>query len=106
MRTRLLLALAGAAIVVLVVLYVLAVGTERGRRADARVVAVGLEQTSSPRVRAAAERVLQTIDIGSLVLLGGGLVAVALARRRPHAALAAAVAIAGANVTTQLLKPG
>ncbi len=48
---------------------------------------------------------LGTVSIGSVAVMVTGLVAVAIARRRYAAAAAAVVMVAGANLTTQLLKP-
>jgi membrane-associated phospholipid phosphatase len=56
-------------------------------------------------VQAASAGLIDTISIGSLVLLGGGLVTVALLLGRRRAALGAVIVIGGANVTTHVLKP-
>ena len=52
----------------------------------------------------AAETFLDIISVGSLAALGTTLVLVALLRGRVMVAVAAAAAILGANLTTQLLK--
>lgn len=51
-----------------------------------------------------ARALLSTISIGSLALIGGAIVLVALARRRPRLAIGAFVLVLGSNVTTQVLK--
>jgi len=48
---------------------------------------------------------LRTIDVSSLALFGGGMIVLALLRGRVGHALAITGILAGANVTTQLLKP-
>src|SRR5690606_31713394 len=54
--------------------------------------------------RDATQRLLDTISVASLALLGLGIMLVALMRGRPLLAAAAGVAVPGANVTTQLVK--
>jgi membrane-associated phospholipid phosphatase len=85
--------------------YAVAFDTARGRSADARSLGLPGRGAAAPTVGAAAERAVETIDVASILLLGSGIVALALLRRRPSVALAAAVLVAGANVTTQVLKP-
>lgn len=96
-----LLALALLSAVLLVVLYVVAVRTAWGQRLDD----ASLDgRTARPVVLHATSRLLDTISLSSLALLGGAATAVAVARRRVHLALAAAVVVVGANVTSQILK--
>ena len=102
-RIRRLAVLAGACLAVVAVLYVVAVHTNLGQRIDDAAV-VG--RTLQPQVLAATDRVLNTISVASLALGGIAIVLVALARDRPHLALAAGVVIIGANLTTQILKTG
>ena len=52
----------------------------------------------------ATNHLLDTISVASLALGSAAIIVIALARRRPHLALAAAVVILGSNVSTQLLK--
>lgn len=101
-RGPLLLKLAGAAAALLVVVYILAVHTRWGQRLDA--TALRGTSTLRPRTIEAASQLLDTISIASLVLVGGLIVLIALARRRPFLSLGAAVVIAGACITSELLK--
>jgi membrane-associated phospholipid phosphatase len=63
---------------------------------------VGLDR---PATRGPAEVVASLGDPLPYVLLGAALVALALARGRPRVALAVPVVLAGAALTTQVLKP-
>lgn len=85
--------------------YVVAFDTARGRTWDATTLARATAGQHLPAVQRASTRLIDTIDVGSLVLFGGAIVAVAVVLGRPRAGLAAALLIAGANVTTQVLKP-
>ena len=96
--------LAVLALAALLVLYALATGSPAVRAFDSSAIAT-LEATDSARLHEATFRLLHTISVDSIVLLGGAIVAVALGRRRPGAAVAAAITVGGANVSTQLLKP-
>lgn len=100
-RVRLVL-LALAALVLLVVLYLLAVQTDWGQRVDG--AALSGRVFSRPRVRRITYGVLRTISVSALALLGTAVVTIALARGRVSRALVAVTVIAGANVTTQVLK--
>lgn len=98
---RRLLILAAIAAALLLLIYVVAVRTGWGQRLDA----AALEgRTSRPSVLRATDRLLNTISVSSLLLMGTAVVAIAVARRRLHLAVAAAVVVTGANVTSQLLK--
>lgn len=100
---RPLLALAGACVVVAVVLQVLAVRTAEGQRLDD--AARGNLSTGSPTaVVDATSGLLDTISAASLALLGAGIMAIALLRGRPLVAVGAGVVVLGANLTTQVLK--
>ncbi len=101
-RTPTVLAAASAALVA--ALYVLATGTSAGVHLDASGV-VRLDPGSNPVLYRALSTVLNTIDLSSLALLGGGLVAWALARGKRREAFGAVAVILGANATTQVLKP-
>jgi hypothetical protein len=57
-----------------------------------------------PRAVDAAARLLTTIDIASLALMGGAIVMVALVRRRPRLAVGAGTLIAGSVLTSEVLK--
>jgi len=85
--------------------YAVALGTVAGLELDARGVVQGFDAARLPRVHAATEDLLRTIDVSSLALIGGGIVLLALLRGAPRFALGAAAILGGANLTTQLLKP-
>jgi membrane-associated phospholipid phosphatase len=94
------LAVIAAALVALV--YVLAVRTRWGQRLDA--TALQGRRALEPRAVHAAARLLTTIDVASLVLIGGAIVVVALVRARPRLALGAGAIIAGSILTSEMLK--
>jgi membrane-associated phospholipid phosphatase len=80
----------------------LAVRVPEGERLDAAALA---GRRGVPwRAELLGERLLETISVASLAALTLACAAVAVARGRPRAALAAAVLVAGANVTTQVAK--
>jgi membrane-associated phospholipid phosphatase len=91
---RALLAVAGAAALLIVLLYQFAVETRWGQRLDATAVK-GRTELHRRGIHAAA-RLLTTIDVASLL--------VALLRGRPRLAIGAGVMIAGSLLTTELLK--
>jgi membrane-associated phospholipid phosphatase len=99
---RALLVLSAAATAALVVVYTLAVRTAWGQRLDATALR-GRRELRAKAVHAAA-RLITTIDVASLVLLGGAIVLVALLRARPRLAAGAAAIIAGSVITTEVLK--
>lgn len=102
---RALLAYAAVCTALAVAVYVVAFDTFRGRSWDAYTLAAAVAQRDAPTVQEASVRLINTIDIGSLVLLGGGILGVAIFLRNTRGALAAVIVIAGANATTQILKP-
>jgi membrane-associated phospholipid phosphatase len=57
-----------------------------------------------PRAVHAAARLLTTIDVASLALIGGAIVIVALVRGRPRLAVGAGTLIAGSILTSEVLK--
>jgi len=92
---------AAAATLAFFVLYIVAVRTALGQRLDN----AALEgRTSRATVLAATDHLLNTISVTSLVLVGAAIVAIAVARRRLHLALVAALVVAGANATSELAK--
>jgi hypothetical protein len=99
---RLLIVLAVACVVLVALLYLVLNCTARGQRIDDAAVkgrvAIDAEGVGE------ANRLLRTIDVASVALVGGTIMVVALTRRRPRLAIAAGAVILGANVTTQLLK--
>jgi membrane-associated phospholipid phosphatase len=102
---RALLVFAGVCLALAVFVYVTAFDTGRGLAWDAFVLEAATAQRDIASVQAASSELVDTIDIGSLVLLGGGVVGMALLLGRTRAAIGAAIVIAGANATTQILKP-
>jgi membrane-associated phospholipid phosphatase len=99
---RALLVLAGGATTALAVVYTLAVRTAWGQRLDATALN-GRRELRARAVHAAA-RLLTTIDVAAIVLLGGAIALVALLRARPRLAVGAGVVIVGSILTTEVLK--
>jgi membrane-associated phospholipid phosphatase len=100
---RLLLAAAGAAVLAAVAVWCVAFATDAGQRLDARALEHARATYGSHRY-AAARHAVRIADPLPFALLAGGLLAIALARRRPRLACAAAVTLLAATVTTELLK--
>jgi len=88
----------------LVALWVLAFHSSAARWGDAAALEgfVGLRR---PRTTPLATGIAQFGDPAPFLLLAGALLLVALARERPRLALTIPVILAGANATTQILKP-
>jgi membrane-associated phospholipid phosphatase len=97
-----LLTLAASCAILVVVLYLVFVGTDRGQRLDDAALdgRKGLDAQQIDN----AESVLRTVDIASVAFVGVALASLAIARGRPESALAAATVIVGANLTAQGLK--
>lgn len=87
--------------VLLVVLYLVAVRTGWGQRLDDAALD---GRTNRPVVLHATSRLLDTISVSSLALLGAAALAIAVGRRRIHLAITAGAVVMGANVTAQVLK--
>ena len=100
---RALLALAAACALAAVVIQVLAVRTADGQRLD-DAARGNLSPRSPTAVINATGNLLDTISASSLLLLGAGIMAMALLRGRPLLAVGAGVVVLGANLTTQWLK--
>jgi membrane-associated phospholipid phosphatase len=83
--------------------WLLAFQTGVGARLDSTVLG-GFTGLRGSRVEPVAATAAHLADPIPFALLALGLVAVAMARHRPRHALVVAVVLAGANVTTQLLK--
>ena len=92
----------GACVLALVGLYLVFVRTSEGQRIDA--AAIDGRRFAPARAERAADTLLGTIDTSTLALALVAIIGVALLRRRPAAALVAATTIAGAVVTTEILK--
>src|SRR5262245_1955367 len=86
-RRSALVALAVACVVVLAVLYVVAVRTEWGQRADNAAIR---GNTIDPAVQHTARRTLDTVSVGSAALATVALMVAALLRRRPRLAVGVA----------------
>ena len=100
-RRSALVALAVTCAVLLVALYVVAVRTEFGQRADNATLR---GRTTDAVVQHAVDRTLDSVSVTSLFLATMALVVLALLRRRPLLAVGIGVLVLGANVTTQVLK--
>ncbi|MFN8620808.1 MAG: phosphatase PAP2 family protein [Chloroflexota bacterium] len=90
------------AIVIVVALYAISVLTPNGQLVS-DLVLTGRPMEDPDRI-AAAKDVLGSVSIASLLVAGLVIAGIALARRRPWMAVGVLVAIAGANVSTQVLK--
>ena len=85
----------------LVVVATVALGSSTGQRLDRRA----MDALSSPqRTTHRLVEVLSLVSVWSVALVLAACVVLALVRRRMAAAVAAMVLVAGANVTTQVLK--
>jgi membrane-associated phospholipid phosphatase/uncharacterized membrane protein HdeD (DUF308 family) len=82
-------------------LYIVTVGTPAGQLVGELILG---GRPASPETVIGAEQVLAALSRVSLVMGTMVVVVIALVQRRPWLALAAAAAIVGANITTQLLK--
>ena len=84
------------------VVYILAERTAGGQRLDA--TALQGRRALDPRAVHAAARLLTTIDVASLALIGGAIVIAALVRGRPRLAVGAGILVAGSILTSETLK--
>jgi membrane-associated phospholipid phosphatase len=96
-----LLACGAACVVGLAVCYLVAVRTGWGQHLDDDAL---LGRSLNPQVQRASSRLLRSIDLTSLAVLGGAIVFIALTRARVWLAVSAAALILGATVTTEALK--
>ena len=93
--------MAATAVLALVVIATVALGSATGQRLDRRA----MDALSSPqRTTHRLVEVLSLVSVWSVALVLAACVVLALLRRRIAAAAAAMVLVAGANVTTQVLK--
>ena len=99
--TPILLALASAC--ALSALWVATYEVEATSRAD-RGVQFGFTELADTRAGEVAKWFAHSVDPVPFAVMGAVLVGIALIRRRPRLALAAGVILAGANVTTQVIK--
>ena len=98
------LVVAGACAVGAALVWLTAYNLAPFARIDQRTLAgfIGLLRPDTARP---ALRISELVDPRPFALFGAAIVLLALARRRPRSAIAIAAILAGANVTTQLLKP-
>ncbi|MGZ4596583.1 MAG: phosphatase PAP2 family protein [Actinomycetes bacterium] len=78
------------------------VGSTLGQRLDHRAMVESIE--AAPPEVSRLQHVLSVVSVPSIALSLGVFAAVALKRSRPDLAVAAAVTVVGANLTTQALK--
>jgi membrane-associated phospholipid phosphatase len=102
-RVRMLLVVAALAVFAFAAVYFAAAHTAWGQRLDATALEGGA-RVDRPRVEKATEDLLTTISIGSVALIGGGIVLVALGRGRFHLAAGAGLVVAGSDVSAEVLK--
>jgi membrane-associated phospholipid phosphatase len=100
-----LLAVVLLALVGIAAIYGVSRGTDAGGHLDRHGLLEGFEGARFGTAHAASERFVRTVDRGALVVAGLAIGAIAIARRRLRVGAAALAAIAGANVSTQILKP-
>ncbi len=98
------LALAGAWLAALVLVYLIASRVPAAERRDA-VALHDLAVLNRPSLETFGNSVLHLLDPGVFTLWAAALVAVALARREPRLALAAVAVMALAPLTAETLKP-
>ncbi len=82
-------------------MYLVAVRTHVGQHLDDDAL---LGRSLNYRVQEATQRLLNSIDVSSLVLVGGAIVVLAITRAQLRLGVAAAVLIGGATGTAELLK--
>lgn len=85
----------------LAILYLVAVRTPFGQHLDNDAL---IGRSLNLRVQHATQRLLHSLDVTSLAVIGGAIVLIALARARIWLAAAAATLIGGAVLTTEALK--
>ena len=102
-RVRSLLVVALVAALLFAVVYAVAVRTAWGQRLDATALE-GRARIDRPRVARATDGLLTTISVGSVALIGGGIVLVALGRGRFHLAVAAGLVVFGSDLSAEVLK--
>jgi membrane-associated phospholipid phosphatase len=105
MTTRPRIALIGAAVssAVLVLVWLLAFHTGIGQHSDQSIF-IGFGGLQRHHVNEIATFIARLCDPAPFVVLGACLVALAAVRQRPRSALAITMLLAGASITTQLLK--
>src|SRR5256885_14305963 len=103
--SRQLFRLSVLAILACALVYVVALGTHWGLHADERAFPSGIGGLTWEHAHAALRRAVDTIHVATVVLAAIAAVLAALLRRRFDLAAVAIATLAGANLTTPLLKP-
>src|SRR5438105_1505635 len=103
-RAQLSLAAALGGVGLLVIVHRLAFGVAWAQAADRRILG-GFTSLKRPRLYDLLNGIAHLGDPKPFTVIGLGLVAVALVRHRPRVAAGVVAILAGANVTTQILKP-
>ena len=85
--------------------YVVALGTRWGLRVDAKALPGSTGGIAWERAHAAARRAVHTISVATILVGAVGAALVALRRQRRDLAVVAIATLAGANLTTFILKP-
>ena len=85
--------------------YVVALGTHWGLHADVRALPSGTGGPNWERAHVAAARAVHTVHVATIVLAMLGATLVALRRGRRDLVVVAVATLAGANLTTTILKP-
>lgn len=103
--SRQLTRLALLAVLACAAVYAVALGTHWGLRLDAGAIPRGASGPNWERAHVALRHAVDTIQVATLALAACAAVLVALRRRRRDLAAVAFATLAGANLTTYLLKP-
>jgi membrane-associated phospholipid phosphatase len=93
------------AVLACALVYVVALGTRWGLRADAKALPGWTGGIDWERAHVAARRAVHTIHVATIVAGALAAAVVALVRRRRDLAAVAVTTLAGANLTTFVLKP-
>jgi membrane-associated phospholipid phosphatase len=96
--------LAGVCAASFALVYAVAFALPEGRRVDSALYR-RISHTELEQVRLVGANTLDTIDVASVLLVGGALVVVALVRGRIHRAVVAAGAVLLPIATSEILKP-
>jgi len=102
-RPRTLLLAAFGCAIACAAVYVVGLRTQFGGRIDAALLD-RFAALDGPRVHALAGDLVRFVDPGPYAVLGAALVVVAVALRRPRQAAVAGLVLAGAGLTSQVLK--
>jgi PAP2 superfamily protein len=103
--TRQLIRLSVLAVLACALVYAVALGTRWGLDADRRALPAGATGPGWERAHVTLHRVVNTISVATIALGAATAALVALRRGRRDLAIAAITTLAGANLTTTVLKP-